>query len=253
MCNFPNAFDWGFSNILDYIDRKGVQPYVFTQKSKDGSDLSLLQQAYVDEHTLASSSVEGQNYNLKQLSVVLEWSRCLIIKVPKCYSLAFADLRFKVPKGTCHGPFDPKVEFESETLKFIGEDSFKFLGRKMWASYSTTKALDCTLESFKSDMALIDKEPVSGASKVWLYQFMAVARLVWPFLIYPFSPNGVSSFDAIATKFIKKWYGINKSANPTCLFLPKSMKACGWNLTSPGPTFKVYANRRATHSQILKR
>ncbi len=173
---------------MDYIDHKGVQPYVFTQKSKDGSDLSLLQQAYVDDHTLASSSVEGQNYNLKQLSVVLEWSRCLIIKVPKCYSLAFADLRYKVPKGTCHGAFDPKVEFESKTLKFIGEDSFKFLGRKMGASYSTTKALDCTLSSFKSDMALIDKEHVSGASKVWLYQFMAVARLVWPFLIYPFHP-----------------------------------------------------------------
>ena len=169
---------------------------------------------------------------------MLEWSRCLIIKVPKCYSLAFADLRYKVPKGTCHGPFDPKVEFDSKTLKFIGDDSFKFLGRKMWASNSTTKALDCTLSSFKSDMALIDKELVSGASKVWLYQFMAVARLVWPFLIYPFSPNGVSSFDAIATKFIKKWYGINKSANPTCLFLPKSMKACGWNLTSPGQLLK---------------
>ena len=68
----PTLFIGVFQIILDYIDQKGAQPYVFTQKSKDGSDLSLLQQANVDDHTLVSSSVEGQNYNLKQLSVVLE-------------------------------------------------------------------------------------------------------------------------------------------------------------------------------------
>jgi len=236
----PTLFIGVFQIILDFIDQKGVQPYVFKQESPDGKKLSLLQQAYVDDHTLVNSSVDGANYNIRQLRIVLEWSRCLVIKVPKCYTLAFADRRWKEgdEKGLSFGPFDPKIVFGSETLKFIGEESFKFLGRKTWASKSTKKALECTFKSFESDLSLIDKVPVSGASKVWLYQFKAVARLVWPFLIYPFSPHGVSPFDTLATKLIKKWYGINRPANPTFLYLPNSKKACGWNLTSPGQLLK---------------
>ena len=43
--------------------------------------------------------------------------------------------------------------------------------------------------------------------------------------------NGVLSFEALATKYIKKWYGVNASFNPQILYLGKNI--CGWELTSP--------------------
>jgi hypothetical protein len=50
---------------------------------------------------------------------------------------------------------------------------------------------------------------------------MVLARLIWRFLVHSFSLNGIQPFENLATKFIKKWYGLNAPFNPQILYLPK--------------------------------
>jgi len=67
---------------------------------------------------------------------------------------------------------------------------------------------------------------------------MIVARLIWPFLVYSFSVNDILPFERLATKYIKKWYGVNKAASPAMLYLPNKEELSGWNITSPVACFK---------------
>jgi hypothetical protein len=235
----PTLFIGVFQIILDFIDQFGAQPYVF-HDNKVSERLTLAQQAYVDDHTLINASPVGAQHNLDQLDIILEWTHCLIIKVPKCRCLALGDKRFKQGdnKGLSYGPFDPKLLYNSDSIIFLAngseeKDSFKFLGRKTWSSINSPNALRLSLAEFESDLSLVDNSLVSGASKVWIYQFMVVARLIWPFLINDFSIHGVAPFETLATKHIKSWYGFNKPGNPSLLYLPSSSGVCGWNLTSP--------------------
>jgi hypothetical protein len=172
---------------------------------------------------------------------ILDWTECLEVKVPKCRTVGLADKRWKSGdnKGLSFGPFDPKLMFNSEVIKFIDltdDMLFKFLGRKIASSVSDMPALELTRKDFETDIETVDKQPLSGASKVWLYQFMVMARLIWPFLVYSFSLTGIKPFEDFATKYIKKWYAANKPLNREILFLPKEVS--GWNLKSPLTLFK---------------
>ena len=145
-------------------------------------------------------------------------------------------------------PFDPCLSINNEAIRFIGEDSFKDLGRHIQASLSDKNAFESTLDSFTSNLEKVDDSPISGASKAWIYQFMVVSFLIWPFLVYPFAKSEVvKHFDALASKYLKKWYGLHKSFNPDILYLPKSNN--GWNLSAPST---VFMSIQVTAQQILK-
>ena len=242
-----------FQLLIDHINQFGLDPYTWNTQS--GKDLSLLQQAYVDDHTLINASPRGAQHNLTKLQRILDWTRRLVLKVSKCYSLGIADKRWKTGtnKGKSHGPFNPELSLNDEPLRFIGDSDtgyFKFLGRKIWPIVSDKPALTLTFESFEKDLILVDKLNLSGASKAWIYQHYALSRLAWPFLVYSFSVEGIKPFAQLASRLLKKWYGMNKAANPALLFLPKSVG--GWNLTSPVDMFKsmqVVGQHILAHSQ----
>jgi hypothetical protein len=84
----PTLFIGVFQILIDYINQFGTDPYIWKTKENDSvsHDLSLMQQAYVDDHTLINSSTAGAQYNLDLLDVVLKWSNCLVLKTQKCFS-----------------------------------------------------------------------------------------------------------------------------------------------------------------------
>jgi hypothetical protein len=70
-----------------------------------------------------------------------------------------------------------------------------------------------------------------------MYQFPLISKLIWPFSIYPFSVSSIQrDFEAVLVRYLKKWLGLNKPANPAILFLPKNRYGLG--LTSPVELFK---------------
>jgi hypothetical protein len=134
--------------------------------------------------------------------------------------------------------FDPGLTIFGEAVTFFADDLHKYLGRLLSTDITNKGGYKSTVEFFSSALSRIDDAPITGPSKAWIYQFYVLAVLSWPFSIYPFSVSDISkNFEALATRFLKKWYGLAKPANPAILFLPKSRNGLG--ITSPVEKFKT--------------
>ena len=140
--------------------------------------------------------------------------------------------------GKSYGPFDPKLTFDGKIFKYLSNELFKFLGRLISIQASNQGAYNLVVKDFLAALHKVDSIPLNGPSKVWIYEFYINAKILsWPFLIYPFSVSSIQKdLEAPATRFLKKWYGLAKPANPAILFLPKSQHGLG--LTSPVDKFK---------------
>ena len=231
-----------------------VQILIGGERKKKEDVISVLQQAFVDDHTLVNASPKGAQYNLDKLQFVLDWTKCLVLKPPKCRSLSMGDTRWKLgeEKGKSYGPFDPKLKLKGEIIKCLGSEGaefFKFLGRCIWPDLNTKHAFKMVEDQFVNDMEKVNSTKLKGAAKVWIYQFMVLSRLTWPFLVYPFSITSIEKLESIATSFIKKWYNVNRPLNPSILYLPNTDDICGWNVKSPVVLFK---SMQITNQHILK-
>jgi hypothetical protein len=216
--------------VIDYVKAHGVMPYTFKSTLPDQS---ILQQGFVDDH---NCSPHGAQFNLNLICSILSWTRCLFLKPGKCYSFALGDRRSH--GGASYGAFDPGLTISGKAVEFFADELHKYLGRLFSTDITNKGAYKLTLEFFSSALSRIDDAPITGPSKAWIYQFYVLAVLSWPFLIYPFSVTNIfKDFEALATRFLKKWYGLAKSANPSILFLPKSRNGLG--ITSPVEKFKT--------------
>ena len=68
----------------------------------------------------------------------------------------------------------------------------------------------------------VDALHLPSTCKLWLYQHFVVTKLCWFFTALDLSQTFVKSLQSKATKFLKSWSGLPRSANTTILFLGKS-------------------------------
>jgi hypothetical protein len=232
-CTF---FILAYQIMIDYVDTHGVLPFTF--KTQDRASPSILQQAFVDDHTLFNCAPEGSQYNFELLLVALKWTRCLVLSltVGKCSSFALGDLRSK--GGKSFGPFDPNIRNGDVPVMFLDDAPHKYLGRANITGAPSTDTFSLVCEAFIQALETIDKLPLSGLSKVWFYQYPVIQRFLnWPFITSCFSVSRIQrKFEAPLVRYLKKWLNMNKPANPAILFLPKEHHGRG--LTSPVDLYK---------------
>ena len=71
-------------------------------------------------------------------------------------------------------------------------------------------------------MEKVDTTPITSHQKLLSYQAAVRPRLNWDFMVNKFPMSWVtSSLEATATRFLKKWVGLARPADPTRLYLPK--------------------------------
>ena len=74
----------------------------------------------------------------------------------------------------------------------------------------------------------IDATPVTGKQKLLVYRAGVCPRLMWDLSISQLSLTWVSiTLEAEATRFLKRWVGLARSANPAPLYLPKAKGGLG--------------------------
>ena len=67
----------------------------------------------------------------------------------------------------------------------------------------------------------VDRCPVTRHQKLKLYKLGICPRLNWPLTIHEFSISWIErEVEAMATRFLKRWAGLAKSANPNLLYVP---------------------------------
>ena len=223
--------------------------YVFKPRQVSLHDLS-----YADDLTFITNSIRNNQQSLDDLNRFLVWSRTMEAKASKCKSLAFKywnsrdeqkGLKPLVPKS--FPPFDPKLTIGGEPIEFIGNDSFRFLG---WNLYHNMKEINQKREVeklFLKNLNLVSDSSVHGFMKLWLYQHYVLIYLAWPFLIYDFDMSWAKSLEAVATRKLKLWSGLYRSALTSTLY--RSRADFGLGLTSVSA---FYRKMQLSRMHLLK-
>jgi hypothetical protein len=194
-------------------------------------NITASHKAFADDATLIGASPKNNQKQIAILQVYTKWSRKLKAKPSKCRHLA-RKLFQKSPTNsyfipfeeTRYSSFDAKLTIAGEPIMFIGNDRFKFLGRKIAQDLSEKATLKEVLEKFEKHMDTIDKEPLTGFMKLWLYQHYVLSYLAWPFMIYDFPFTAIARAESTANRFIKKWTHTSRPTSTSIFYRSQKYK-----------------------------
>jgi len=208
--------------------------------------------AYADDLTFLTKNTKGNQLALDRTHVFLEWTNCMKAKPSKCRSLAckaFTNSSNNVQPFTGHqySSFDPNLSISGQRIQFIKDVPFKFLGRLENHDLSEEKQSHAVAKRFYEHLDLVDRQFLTGAMKVWLYQHYILAYLTWPLLVYDFPLSFAKELQKEANKRIKQWLKINKKANVSILY--RSRKNKGLQLCSVSKCLK---RSQGTKAHIIK-
>ena len=155
---------------VEYVKQHSYSPYVFKDRnfnlSSKYGNMELSQLVYADDHTTANGSTEGAQHSENLISTWLFWTKCMRAKPPKCRSLGLSryDLKDRLlsPPTSTYSAFDPKLTISNIPIPFIGDNPFKFLGRKLFASLSETAQRRETIHLFEKYLSIIDAQFLNG-------------------------------------------------------------------------------------------
>ena len=209
-----SIFNTVINTLVDVITS---QPQLGYTISTINHPLSLLQ--YADDSCLVA---DGPASSQKQLNLVdrwLHWSG-LKAKVSKCCSLAI--------RASSSKPFNPNLSLNQQPIPYLHHEPTKFLGLSVSFSPNHQHYKSELLDKLSSLMTKVDRSLVSRSQKIMLYSRAICPRLSWLLLIHPFSPTWLTTqADPIATRFLKKWCGLCKSADPNRFYLPRQYGGMG--------------------------
>ena len=184
------------------------------------------QLSYVDDHTVVSDSPGNAQSMLNTVDVFITWSACIRAKPSKCKSLAFKVFRpgefskYKQTMETGYSAYDPKLTISGANIPFLGEEPFKFLGRKISSKRDNHTRAEIK-ETLIINLKKTDSINITGPMKMWLYNHFVVAFVTWSFTIYDLPISYGEELRAVATKYLKKWIGITKSITNSVLYRSK--------------------------------
>lgn len=248
-------FDLVFNLLLDFLARHDPAGYRFKQ-----TELRTLRKAYADDLTLLMDRVDKAKVVLADMVKWLSWSITMKAKPAKCRVIAakyFNDTeraKLKPFRSTIFSPYDPGLEINGLRVKAIGdpddpekEVAFPLLGRKLFHDRNELPLKAELLEEFKARMGIVDKDPINGLQKAFVYQHQVAQKLTWPFLVYDLPPATADELKTVATRYLKKWIGIYRSADTNILY--RSRDQFGLQMVDPVTLLK---KNRLTKCHIVQ-
>ena len=218
----PLLFNIVIQLLLDSLEKPAFQPYAYRFSSVQ--DCSLLSSAYADDVELVTCLPEENQALLDRTEHFLKWTETMETRPKKCWSLA---LKRFASRDTNEGEslyrrFNPNLNLSGRPLCYLDDGDFRYLGRPTNAAgceKTTRNEITATLERL---LQQVDALHLPSTCKLWLYQHFVVTKLCWFFTALDLSQTFVKSLQSKATKFLKSWSGLPRSANTTILFLGKS-------------------------------
>ena len=99
----------------------------------------------------------------------------------------------------------------------------------------------------KSMLERVDAVPITCHQKLLLYRAAICPRLSWDFTVNQFPISWLKTkVDPMATRFLKKWVGLARSADPSRLYLPTSEGGLGLPAISI-----LYQKQQASTASLL--
>ena len=206
---------------LDMVQFSPARGYVLKEASIEKKQLS-----YVDDHTIITSSPENAQCMLDILDNYFAWSECMKAKPPKCRAISFKVFkngvcdRFTPMAETKYSAYDPKLKVSGKNIPFLGEEPFKFLGRKISFKKGRLNREEIK-ESLIENLEIVSKANLTGPMKLWLYNHFIIAFITWPFMIYDLPLSFGGELKALATSYLKRWLGVTKTISESVLYRSK--------------------------------
>ena len=206
---------------LDMVESSPAKGYRLKEAGIEKRQLS-----YMDDETVIASSPEEAQLVLDALDSYLSWTECVRAKPRKCRALAFkvfrkgVDDKFTPISDTRYSAYDPVLTISGQSVPFLGDEPFKFLGRKMSTKKDSHNRAEIK-ENFIENLRLVGKANITGPMKMWLYNNYIVAYITWPFMIYDLPLSFGEELKAIATRNLKQWLGVTKTITGSVLYRNK--------------------------------
>ena len=141
-------------------------------------------------------------------------------KVPKCKSLGILASSAKRS--------DPHLLLDGKLIPFIGSDVFCFQGGPVQVPLDTAAHKSRLTEKLKNLLHRVDGTAVTRKPKLLLFCAGVCPRLTWDLAILQLPITWITrSLDSMATKYVKKWSGLCRSANTAHLYLHKTSGGLG--------------------------
>ena len=229
----PLLFNLVVQLLLDSLEQKAHSTFAYSISSID--DSSLLTAAYADDLQLVTRLPEENQALLNNTDRFLKWTETMEARPNKCWSVAmkYFDARSSTitdEKAGYHR-FDPDLTIAGQPLQYLDDGDFRYLGRPTNVHGSEELARSTITSKLDEWLQLVDNQTLPNTSKLWLYQHFIIPKLSWYLTALDLTLTFVKRLQAKATKYLKKWSGLPRSANTASLFLGKSGRA-GLHITS---------------------
>ena len=169
---------------------------------------------YADDTSLIADGPSSCKTLLSATESWLEWSG-MKANVPKCMSLAIHSSSGK--------PYNPELTLNAETIPYISGSTFRFLGAPVSIHSTSAQSRESLLEKLKSLLQRVDTTLVTRQQKLKLFKAGICPRLAWDLSISDFPLTWLQTkLQPLATRYLKRWCGLARSADPSRLFLPKA-------------------------------
>jgi hypothetical protein len=219
----PILFNMVFNLLLDIL-----LPYTVDHGYKLTPTLYVHDLAYADDLSIIARDAKKCQLSLDVIDDFLSWTRTMAAKPIKCKSLAYKqwtpndNKKYVRLLNNAFTPFDPKLRIAGETIAFITEHYFKFLGWKVYHDLSEKKQKQQIFDEFCQNMSIVDSAYIHGFMKAWIYQHYVVPKLAWYFMVYELDVSYAGTLQNIANKYLKSWFNLYRNAIVSILYRPRS-------------------------------
>ena len=218
-----SIFNTVMNTLVDTLSEHRDLGYTLTQSPHTCNHLQ-----YADDTCLIGDGPASCQALLTKTERWLEWAG-MKAKVSKCASVAF--------RASSGQGYDPALKLQGEVIPFIGNSTFRFLGAPITIHDATADHRSTLLLKLEGMLRKVDETLLTRQQKLHLYSHGICPRLVWDMTITNLTITWVTrNLEAMATRFLKRWSGLARSAATHRLYLPKS--SGGLNLPSISSIFK---------------
>ena len=216
-----------FNTVMNtYLDGlKAFQKHSYTF-SNSNQLLYVLQ--YADDTCLVSDGPSSCRSMLHFTDKWLQWSQ-MKAKVSKCQAMAI--------EGSTGRVYDPELHIAGGEIPFVGNSPVRFLGGTIQIPRNLTSAREAIEGKLTRLLQQVDATLVTRKQKLELFRLGVCPRLSWDLTISEFPVSWLEkTLDRITIRYLKKWAGLAKPADPARLFLLQDKG--GLNLPLPSALYQ---------------
>ena len=200
-------------NIVMQLAIIALQQHAHLAYEFKEAPVKVLVAAFADDIELVTKSAEGNQRLLNTLCRFTQWTGCMRLKPEKCCAMSYAW------KNKAFAACDPSLSIDGKPIKYIGGKDFKYLGRWLQVDGKEDLVRQRILDTLMTMCVTVDKLPLGGLCKLWIFQHYALPRVMWGLMVHDLCLAYVRMLDKKVKPFVKRWASLPRPANATFLFI----------------------------------